>query len=86
MGSGLAGGLRAGGAGSPARGVPGLTARFEANDRDFPGGIEHENPPAHAGGHGFDPWSGKIPHATEHLSLCATMTEACPLLQKEPLQ
>ena len=26
-------------------------------------------------GHGFEPWSGKIPHATEQLSLCATTTE-----------
>ena len=26
-------------------------------------------------GHGFDPWSGKIPRATEQLSLCATTTE-----------
>ena len=30
------------------------------------------------GGHGFDPWSRKIPHAAEQLSLCATTTEpAC---------
>ncbi|KAJ8777852.1 hypothetical protein J1605_014109 [Eschrichtius robustus] len=27
-------------------------------------------------GHGFKSWSGKIPHATEQLSLCATTTEA----------
>ena len=27
-------------------------------------------------GHGFDPWSGKIPHAAEQLSPCATTTEA----------
>ena len=26
-------------------------------------------------GHGFKPWSGKIPHATEQLSPCATTTE-----------
>ena len=26
-------------------------------------------------GHGFQPWSGKIPHAGEQLSLCATTTE-----------
>ena len=26
-------------------------------------------------GHGFDPWSGKIPHAVEQLSLCTTTTE-----------
>ena len=29
-------------------------------------------------GHRFDPWSGKIPHAAEQLSPCATTTEpAC---------
>ena len=27
-------------------------------------------------GYGFEPWSGKIPHATEQLSPCATTTEA----------
>ena len=26
-------------------------------------------------GHGFKPWSGKIPHAAEQLSLCATATK-----------
>ena len=26
-------------------------------------------------GHRFEPWSGKIPHAAEQLSLCATTTE-----------
>ena len=26
-------------------------------------------------GHGFEPWSRKIPHATEQLSPCATTTE-----------
>ena len=25
--------------------------------------------------HGFDPWSGKIPHATEQLSSCGTATQ-----------
>ena len=30
-------------------------------------------------GHRFEPWSGKIPHASEQLSLCATTTE--PVLQ-----
>ena len=34
-----------------------------------------KNPPANAGGHGFDPWSGKVPHAVEQLSPCATATE-----------
>ena len=32
-------------------------------------------PPANAGNHGFDPWSGKIPHATEQLSLWATTSK-----------
>ena len=29
----------------------------------FPGGLVVKNPPANAGAIGFDPWSGKIPHA-----------------------
>ena len=29
--------------------------------------------------HGFNPWSGKTPHAVEQLSLCATTIE--PVLQ-----
>ena len=27
------------------------------------------------GGHGFEPWSGRIPHAAEQLGPCATTTE-----------
>ena len=43
---------------------------------DFPGGAVIKNPPANAdSGHGFEPWSGKIPPATEQLSTCATTTE-----------
>ena len=30
-------------------------------------------------GHGFNPWSGKIPHAEGQLSLWAATTEACEL-------
>ena len=30
-------------------------------------------------GHGFEPWSGKIPHATEQLSPWATITEPARL-------
>ena len=36
-------------------------------------------------GHWFDPWSGKIPHATEKQNLCDTITEALclkPVLHK----
>ena len=43
--------------------------------RDFPGGTVVKNPPANAGDTGSIPWSGKIPHAAEQLSLCATTTE-----------
>ena len=42
-------------------------------------------------GHGFDPWSGKTPHAEEQLSLWASAAEAhapwaCALQQEKPLQ
>ena len=38
--------------------------------RDFPGGIVDENPPANAGNmiKQVNPWSGKIPHASEKLN------------------
>ena len=42
---------------------------------DFPGGTVVKNPPANAGGHGFEPWSRKIPHAVEQLSPSTTTTE-----------
>ena len=42
----------------------------------FPGGSVVKNLPATAGA--FDPWSGKIPHAMEQLSLCATTIEPMP--------
>ena len=41
----------------------------------FPGGTLDENPLANPRGHGFDSWSGKIPHAEGQLSLWATTTE-----------
>ena len=44
--------------------------------RGFPGGAVLENPPANAGDTGSNP--GPIPHATEQLGPCATVTE--PLL------
>ena len=40
----------------------------------FPGGAVVESA-CQCRGHGFDPWSGKIPHAVEQLSPCATTTE-----------
>ena len=41
----------------------------------FPGGAVVESLPANAGDTGFKPWSRKIPHAAEQLSMCATTTE-----------
>ncbi|KAJ8780365.1 hypothetical protein J1605_011629 [Eschrichtius robustus] len=49
-------------------------AAEETAGRDFPGGSGWESA-CQCRGHGFEPWSGKIPHATEQLSLCATTTE-----------
>ena len=44
--------------------------------KGFPRGAVVENPPVNAGDTGsFEPWSGKIPHAAEQLSPCATTTE-----------
>ena len=65
-----------GGAGFPVCRVPLLTARLKENDRDFPGGTVDKAPPANAGGHRVNPWSGKIPRAMEQLSPCTTATEA----------
>ena len=45
----------------------------------FPGGAVVENLPANAGHHGFEPWSGKIPHAAEQLGPWATATEPARL-------
>ena len=40
--------------------------------QDFPGGPVVKNPPANARRHGFDPWSGRIPHAMGQPSPCAS--------------
>ena len=46
-----------------------------------------KSPPANAEGHRFDPWSGKIPHAAEQLSLCPTTTEhMCSKVQEPQLR
>ena len=38
----------------------------------FPGSLVVKNQPASAGGHGFNPWDGKISHAAKQLSPCST--------------
>ena len=43
-----------------------------------------KNLPATAGDTGFDPWSGRIPHAPEQLSPCVTTTEACAPRTRAP--
>ena len=45
----------------------------------FSGGAVVESLTANAGGHGFEPWSGKIPRATEQLGPWATTTEPARL-------
>ena len=35
------------------------------SQEDFPGGLVVKNLPTKAGRHGFNPWSGKIPHAAK---------------------
>ena len=45
----------------------------------FPGGAVVENLPAWCRGHGFEPWSGRIPHAAEQLGPWATTTEPARL-------
>ena len=61
--------------------------------KGFPGGPVVKNPPANSGdeGWGFNPWSGKISHATGPLSPCTTTTEthlpaAWALQQEKPPQ
>ena len=54
-------------------------------------GKKKKNQPANAGDmHGFDPQSGKIPHADAQLSLCATISacapRTCALPPEKPLQ
>ena len=45
----------------------------------FPGGAVVGNLPANAGDTGFEPWSGRIPHAAEQLGPWATTTEPARL-------
>ena len=42
----------------------------------LPWGPNGKESACQCGRHGFDPWSEKIPHATEQLSPCVTTIEA----------
>ena len=55
------------------------------NSSDFPGGSVVKNPSYSAGNSGSIPGQGtKIPHALEHLSLCATTRESMHHIRKIP--
>lgn len=47
--------------------------------QDLPGGTMGGSLPASAGGHGFHPWSGRIPRASGQPSRCATTAEPASL-------
>ena len=47
--------------------ISGKTTNLRVKKGGFPGGAVVENLPANAGRRGFEPWSGKIPHAAEQL-------------------
>jgi len=47
----------------------------KSGSRDFLGGAVVECPLANAVGHKFNPWSGRIPHASGQLSLYTRTTE-----------
>ena len=47
-------------------------------DMDFPGGSVVKNPACQCRGHGFDHWSGQIPHTEEQLSPCTTTAFTVP--------
>ena len=64
-----------------------LEKKFESEDavqkyshsRDFPGGPAVKAPRSQCGGHGINPWSRKIPHTAEQLSLDTAPTEPTKL-------
>ena len=65
--------------------VPGLWLKatyynLKRNEWDFAGGYSGSESACQCRGHGFDPWSGNIPRATEQLSPCAATTD--PALQR----
>ena len=59
--------------------------RYMEEWRELPGGPVVKNLPSSAGDVGSTPgWGTKVPHAWEHLSLCAAT--AASMLQQRPTQ
>ena len=64
-------------------GIPGKSPMFprpisssiKNGQKDFPGGTVDKKSACQCRGHGFDPWSGKIPHAAEQPSPRTTTPE-----------
>ena len=51
---------------------------YSMTEGELPGWSSGYEPACQCNGHGFDPWSRKISHAVEQLSLCApTVEHAC---------
>ena len=48
---------------------------FKRHFGGFPGGSVIKKSACQCRRHGFDPWSGKIPHALEQLTPCASAVE-----------
>jgi len=59
---------------SPSTSLEG-TSKRGARQMGLPWWLSGKEPACQCRRRGFNPWSGKIPHAVEQLSLCATNTE-----------
>ena len=66
--------------------MKGMLCYLEKHSWDVSGGAVVKNLPANAGDTGLIPGPGKIPHAAEQLSPCATTTEACTTRAHAPQQ
>ena len=58
-----------------------LQSQSQKSLRGFPGGREFAS---QCRWHGFDPWSGRVPHGKEQLSQCLPTTK--PVLHERPLK
>ena len=55
--------------------LPGKVLDLKCNVLGLPWWLSDKEPSCQCRRHGFDPWSGKIPHVTEQLSPSATTIE-----------